>query len=117
MAFAIVRPADAAIEVSATLCLTFCIMCLCAATGNEARRRRQWSEANSVFLLPQPFAGRGRKRQRFGSASPESRRSRTTAAVPRLSVEPKSNFCREALFESLRLLFELVREHATDFRQ
>src|SRR4029077_4390549 len=57
MAFATVRPADAAIEESATLCLTSCIMCLCAATGSEARRRRQWSEANSVFLLSQLLRG------------------------------------------------------------
>ena len=61
MAFATVSPPDAAIEVSATLCLTSCIMCLCAATGSEARRRRQWSEANSVFLLSQPLRGGERR--------------------------------------------------------
>src|SRR3954462_11595315 len=44
MAFATVRPADAAIEESATLCLTSCIMCLCAASGSEARRPRQCND-------------------------------------------------------------------------
>src|SRR5262245_55347690 len=51
-ALAVVKPADAAIEDSATFCLTSAITCLRAATGSDQGCGRQCSGTTSVPVVP-----------------------------------------------------------------